>query len=153
MIILTMMIIFIILGGAALTQNHVEWMKEIVILMMNVMVISYVAQTIALLRLTPLLTAAMTPQVFKDLIYLCIFILLLGWILEILLISVKEMIRPIKSIFTSWFEFCLCPRNIWMISEIVDSGQTKLIGEDLLIGEHGIGYLNLAFEAKKALKG
>ena len=39
-----------------------------------------------------------------------------------------------------------------MISETADSGKTKLIGEDLLIGEHGIGYLNLAFDAKKGQK-
>ena len=39
-----------------------------------------------------------------------------------------------------------------MISETADSSQTKLIGKDLLIGEHEIGYLNLAFEAKKAKK-
>ena len=36
-----------------------------------------------------------------------------------------------------------------VFSETADSSQTKLIGEDLLIGENGIGYLNLAFEAKK----
>ena len=30
-----------------------------------------------------------------------------------------------------------------MISETTYSGQTKLIGEGLLIGEHGIGYSNL----------
>ena len=39
-----------------------------------------------------------------------------------------------------------------MISETADSSQTKLIGEDLLIREHGIGYLNLAFEVKKGQK-
>jgi len=39
-----------------------------------------------------------------------------------------------------------------MISETADSSQTKLIGEDLHILEHGIGYLNLAFEAKKGRK-
>ena len=30
-----------------------------------------------------------------------------------------------------------------MISETADSSETKLIGKDLLIGEHGIGYSNL----------
>ena len=39
-----------------------------------------------------------------------------------------------------------------MISETADSSQTKLIGEDLHILEHRIGYLNLAFEAKKGRK-
>ena len=47
---------------------------------------------------------------------------------------------------------CVCPSNMQMISETAYSSQTKLIGEGLLIGEHGIGYLNLAFEAKKAQK-
>ena len=42
--------------------------------------------------------------------------------------------------------------NVQMISEITYSGQTKLIGEGLLIGEHRIGYSNLAFEAKKGQK-
>ena len=39
-----------------------------------------------------------------------------------------------------------------MFSEIAYSGQTKLIGEGLLIGEHGMGYSNLAFEAKQGKK-
>ena len=47
---------------------------------------------------------------------------------------------------------CSCPVNMQMISETADSSQTKLIGEDLHISEHGKGYLNLAFEAKKGQK-
>ena len=39
-----------------------------------------------------------------------------------------------------------------VLSETADSSQTKLIGEDLFIREHRIGYLNLAFEAKKGQK-
>ena len=39
-----------------------------------------------------------------------------------------------------------------MISKTAYSSQTKLIGEGLLIGGHGIGYSNLAFEAKKGQK-
>ena len=39
-----------------------------------------------------------------------------------------------------------------MISETTYSSQTKLIGEGLLIGEHGIGYSNLAFAANKGQK-
>ena len=39
-----------------------------------------------------------------------------------------------------------------MISETTYSSQTKLIGEGFLIGEHRIGYSNLAFEAKKGQK-
>ena len=39
-----------------------------------------------------------------------------------------------------------------MILETVYSSQTKLIGQSLSIGEHRIGYLNLAFEAKKGQK-
>ena len=48
---------------------------------------------------------------------------------------------------------CPEPGHLRMISETAYSNQTKLIGEDLLIGEHGIGYLNLAFEANKGQKG
>ena len=36
-----------------------------------------------------------------------------------------------------------------MISKTAHISQTKLIGEDLLIEDHGIDYLNLALEAKK----
>ena len=39
-----------------------------------------------------------------------------------------------------------------MISETIYSSQTKLIGQSLPIRGHGIGYLNLAFEAKKGRK-
>ena len=39
-----------------------------------------------------------------------------------------------------------------MITETAYSSQTKLIGEGLLIEEHGIGYLNLAFAANKGPK-
>ena len=42
-------------------------MKVIVKLMMNVMVVSYVVITDALLHFTKVLSAAMTPQVFRDL--------------------------------------------------------------------------------------
>ena len=38
---------------------------------------------------------------------------------------------------------CPYPRNIRMISETAYSSQTKLIGLNLPIGEHGIGYSNL----------
>ena len=44
---------------------------------------------------------------------------------------------------------CSYPRNIQVFSETAYSSQTKLIGENLPIGEHGIGYLNLAFAANK----
>ena len=40
-----------------------------------------------------------------------------------------------------------------MFSETTYSSQTKLIGPSLHVSEHGIGYLNLAFEAKKGQKG
>ena len=39
-----------------------------------------------------------------------------------------------------------------MISETAYSSQAKLIGEGISIGEHRIGYLNLAFLAKKGKK-
>ena len=39
-----------------------------------------------------------------------------------------------------------------MFSETAYSSQTKLIGEGLHVSEHGIGYLNLAFYAKKGQK-
>ena len=39
-----------------------------------------------------------------------------------------------------------------MISETAYSSQTKLLGQSLPIGEHGIGYLNLAFAANKGQK-
>ena len=39
-----------------------------------------------------------------------------------------------------------------MISETAYSSQTKLIGQSLPIGEHEIGYLNLAFEPQKGQK-
>ena len=39
-----------------------------------------------------------------------------------------------------------------MISETTYSSKTKLIGQSLCISEHGIGYLNLAFAAKKGQK-
>ena len=39
-----------------------------------------------------------------------------------------------------------------VISETAYSSQTKLIGQSLPIGEHGIGYLNLAFAANKGQK-
>ena len=39
-----------------------------------------------------------------------------------------------------------------VFSETAYSSQTKLIGEGLLIGEHGIGYSNLAFEGNKGQK-
>ena len=39
-----------------------------------------------------------------------------------------------------------------MFSETTYSSQTKLIGEGLLIKEHGIGYSNLAFEENKGQK-
>ena len=39
----------------------------------------------------------------------------------------------------------VCPwiRNVWMISETTFSCQTKLIGLNLHVSEHGIGYSNL----------
>ena len=39
-----------------------------------------------------------------------------------------------------------------MISETAYSSIIKLLGISLLIGEHGIGYSNLAFAAKKGQK-
>ena len=39
-----------------------------------------------------------------------------------------------------------------MISETAYSSKTKLLGLSLLIGEHGIGYSNLAFAANKGQK-
>ena len=36
--------------------------------------------------------------------------------------------------------------------ETAHSSQTKLIGQSLSIGEHGIGYLNLVFAANKGQK-
>ena len=39
-----------------------------------------------------------------------------------------------------------------MISETTYNSQTKLIGEGLLIGEHGIGYSNLVFAANRGQK-
>ena len=47
---------------------------------------------------------------------------------------------------------CPYPDNMQMFSETADSSQTKLIGWSLLIGEHGIGYSNLAFEPNKGQK-
>ena len=47
---------------------------------------------------------------------------------------------------------CPCAHNMQIISETAGSSQTKMIGEDLHLSEHGIGYLNLAFEAKKGQK-
>ena len=47
---------------------------------------------------------------------------------------------------------CLCPGNMQMILETVHSRQNKLLGQSLHEWEHGIGYLNLAFEAKKGQK-
>ena len=38
---------------------------------------------------------------------------------------------------------CPCPRNLQMISETAFSSQTKLIGLNLHVSEHGIGYSNL----------
>ena len=38
---------------------------------------------------------------------------------------------------------CPLPGNMRMISETAYSSQTKLIGQSLPIGEHGIGYSNL----------
>ena len=35
---------------------------------------------------------------------------------------------------------CLWTQNVWMISETTYISQTKLIGQSLPIGEHGIGY-------------
>ena len=39
-----------------------------------------------------------------------------------------------------------------MISETTYNSQTKLIGEGILIGKHGIGYLNFAFAGNKGQK-
>ena len=39
-----------------------------------------------------------------------------------------------------------------MISETAYSNKTKLLGLSLLIGEHGIGYSDLAFAANKGQK-
>ena len=49
---------------------------------------------------------------------------------------------------------CVCPetRNAWMISETAYSSQTKLIGQNLHLLEHGIGYSNLAFAVNKGQK-
>ena len=47
---------------------------------------------------------------------------------------------------------CPCVHNIRMILENVYSSQTKLIGQSLHVSEHGIGYLNLAFEPQKCQK-
>ena len=41
------------------------------------------------------------------------------------------------------------PGNMQMISDTTYSSQTKLIGQSFHVSEHGIGYSNLAFEAKK----
>ena len=40
---------------------------------------------------------------------------------------------------------CVCPetRNAWMILETTYNSQTKLIGQNLHVSEHGIGYSNL----------
>ena len=47
---------------------------------------------------------------------------------------------------------CVGSGNLGMILETAYSSQIKLIGEGLLIGEHGIGYSNLAFAANKGQK-
>ena len=47
---------------------------------------------------------------------------------------------------------CMYLGYMQMILETTYSSQTKLIGEGFLIGQHGIGYSNLAFEAKKGQK-
>ena len=39
-----------------------------------------------------------------------------------------------------------------VFSETAYSSKTKLIGVSLLIGEHGIGYSNLAFDPQKGQK-
>ena len=39
-----------------------------------------------------------------------------------------------------------------MFSETAHSSKTKLIGQSLHVSEHGIGYSNLTFEAKKDQK-
>ena len=45
----------------------------------------------------------------------------------------------------------VCPwiRYFQMISETAYGSQTKFKGESLHVSEHGIGYLNFTFEAKK----
>ena len=44
----------------------------------------------------------------------------------------------------------VCPwtRNVWVFSETTYSSQTKLVGLNLLIGQHGIGYSNLTRGSK-----
>ena len=48
---------------------------------------------------------------------------------------------------------CSDPGNMRMISETAYSTQTKLIGEGLLIWEHGIGYSNLTPDPQRGLGG
>ena len=48
---------------------------------------------------------------------------------------------------------CLYPGNMQMILETTYSSQTKLIGQSLPIGEHGIGYSKLAYAADKGKRG
>ena len=45
---------------------------------------------------------------------------------------------------------CPYPGNVQMFSETTCSSQTKLIGEGLPIGEHGIGYSNLTPDSQGA---
>ena len=47
---------------------------------------------------------------------------------------------------------CVFLRRVQMIPEAAYSSQTKLIRQSIHVWEHGIGYLNLAFEAKKGQK-
>ena len=45
----------------------------------------------------------------------------------------------------------VCPFAFYMqmLLETACSGQSRFIGQSLSIGEHGIGYSNLAFKAEK----
>ena len=48
---------------------------------------------------------------------------------------------------------CPYPRNLRMISETAYSSQTKLIGLNLHVSEHGIGYSNLTPDPQGAWGG
>ena len=51
------------------------------------------------------------------------------WFQYLYLINIYELILV-----------CLSPRNVWVFSETTYSSQTKLIGLNLHVSEHGIGY-------------
>ena len=45
---------------------------------------------------------------------------------------------------------CSCMRNVWVFSETAYNSQTKLIGLNLHVSEHGIGYSNFTPDPKGA---